>query len=323
MHIFITGISGFVGGRLARVVRQAGGRASGIFVADRPPPEVGATWEVDLLDRPALERALSAAGAEVPLDAVVHLAALSSVGASWERMGDYFRVNVLGTENLLAAVAASANGVASVNGTASADRSVPPVIFASSAEVYGAVADADQPLGEERLPAPASPYALTKAAAECLAVEAGAIVVRSFNLVGAGQAPTFALPSFARQLAAIEAGAAEPVLRVGNLTARRDFVHVADGLEAYRLLAREGRPGEVYNLASGEAVSLRQALDRLMVISGVEARVEADPQRMRPVDVPLLSGNSAKLRRLGWQPRHTLDDALAELWDEARQERAA
>jgi GDP-4-dehydro-6-deoxy-D-mannose reductase len=303
VHLFITGISGFVGLRLARSVWANGGRASGVYVADRPAPDAGDCWEADLLDRPALGAALDAARP----DAVVHLAALSHVGASWQRMGDYFRVNVLGTENLLAAAA---------------ERGL-PVVFASSAEVYGAVPEDEQPIRETRLPAPASPYALTKAAAELLALARGAVVVRSFNLAGAGQAAQFALPSFARQLAAIERGDAEPVLSVGNLEARRDFVHVADGLEAYRLLAERGAGGEVYNLARGEAVSIRQALERLMAISGVAAEVRVDPERVRPVDVPLLCGDAARLRALGWEPRRGLDDALAEIWDEARQAVAA
>ncbi|HMB52814.1 MAG TPA: GDP-mannose 4,6-dehydratase [Thermoanaerobaculia bacterium] len=305
MHLFITGISGFVGGRLAGWLAERGERASGIYVAGRPAPPSADCWEVDLLDRPALAAAI---GRAAP-DAVLHLGALSHVGSSWERMGDYFRVNVLGTENLLEAAAAA--------------HGAPRVVFASSAEVYGAVGEDELPIAETRLPAPASPYALTKAAAERLALARGGVVVRSFNLVGAGQAASFALPSFARQLAAIERGDSEPVLRVGNLSARRDFVHVADALAAYRLLAEKGEPGEVYNLASGEAVSIRGALDRLMAISGVEAEIEVDEARLRPVDVPVLAGDSTRLRSLGWQPEHDLDDALAELWREARDEKAA
>jgi len=238
---------------------------------------------------------------------VLHLGGLSHVGGSWERMADYFRVNVLGTENLLAAARA-----------AGARR----VVFASSAEVYGAVPEDAVPIAESRPIAPASPYALTKAAAERLALAAGAVVVRSFNLVGTGQAPSFALPSFARQLAAIERGEAAPEVRVGNLSARRDFVHVADGVAAYRLLAERGGPGEVYNLATGRAVSIREALDRLIALAGVEADVVVDPGRMRPVDVPVLAGDPAKLAELGWRPERDLDAALSELLDEARAEAA-
>lgn len=303
MHLFLTGITGFVGSRLARDQAERGERVSGIHV-NGPAPLPGAeAWEVDLLDRDGLGRALDRARP----DAVVHLGGLSHVGDSWGRIGDYFRVNVLGTENLLAAAG---------------ERRL-PVVFASSAEVYGAAPDDEQPLVEDRLPAPASPYALTKAVAERLALAAGAVVVRSFNLVGAGQGPHFALPSFARQLAAIARRETPAVLRVGNLSARRDFVHVGDGAAGYRLVAERGEPGQVYNLASGRAVSIRQALDRLMAIAGVEAAIEVDEARVRPVDVPLLCGDAARLAALGWRRRHDLDDALAELWQEARAEAAA
>jgi GDP-4-dehydro-6-deoxy-D-mannose reductase len=303
MHLFLTGITGFVGQRLARDQAARGERASGIHVNGGGPPPVEDCWEVDLLDRDGLARALDRAEPDV----VVHLGGLSHVGDSWTRIGDYYRVNVLGTEHLL---------------RAAAERRL-PVVFASSAEVYGAAPEAEQPLGEERQPAPASPYALTKAAAERLALAAGAVVVRSFNLVGAGQAARFALPSFARQLAAVARGEAPPVLRVGNLSARRDFVHVRDGADAYRLVAERGEPGGVYNLASGEAWSIRQALDRLMAVAGVEAAVEVDPERERPLDVPLLAGDPGRIEALGWRRRHGLDDALTELWREACPEAAA
>jgi GDP-4-dehydro-6-deoxy-D-mannose reductase len=302
MRLFITGISGFVGARLARLALDRGDAVGGVCLGDRPVPEGVDFSPVDVLDRGALAAAVD----RFAPDAVVHLAALSHVGRSWQAMADYYRVNVLGTEAVLAAVAGGGR-----------------VVVASSAEVYGAVPAAEQPIAETREPAPASPYALTKAAAERLALAAGAVVVRSFNLLGAGQSAEFALPSFARQLAAIDRGERRPVLAVGNLTARRDFLHAADGAAGYRLLAADGVPGEVYNLASGEARSIEQMLERLMAVAGVEARVETDPARLRPVDVPLLTGDAAKLRALGWAPGHGVDDALTELWCEARAEAPA
>jgi GDP-4-dehydro-6-deoxy-D-mannose reductase len=292
VHLFITGISGFVGLRLARWVRERGGRASGIYVADRPAPDVGDCWEADLLDLPALEAALDAARP----DAVVHLGALSHVGASWQRMGEYFRVNVLGTEAVLDAAGGA------------------PVLLASSAEVYGVVPEDEQPLGEERLPAPSSPYALTKAAAERLALRAGGLVIRLFNLVGPRQARDFALPAFASQLAAIAAGRQAPRLGVGNLEARRDFVHVADGAEAIALLAERGAAGGTYNVASGSVCSIREALDRLLAVSGVEVEVFLDERYLRPVDIPVLRGSAGPLRALGWEPRRGMDRAIADLW---------
>ena len=302
MRLFITGISGFVGARLARLALERGDAVGGVCLGDRPVPGGVDFSPIDVLDRGALAAAIE----RFAPDAVVHLAALSHVGRSWQGMADYFRVNVLGTEAVLAAAAG-----------------VGRVVVASSAEVYGAVPAAEQPIAETREPAPASPYALTKAAAERLALAAGAVVVRSFNLLGAGQSAEFALPSFARQLAAIARGERRPVLAVGNLTARRDFLHAADGAAGYRLLAAAGVPGEIYNLASGEARSIEQMLERLMAVAGVAARVETDAARLRPVDVPLLTGDASKLRALGWAPERSADDALAELWCEARGEAPA
>jgi GDP-4-dehydro-6-deoxy-D-mannose reductase len=297
MHILVTGISGFVGPRLARHLLERGDRVSGTFLVDRPRfdgVEDVRLFEADLLDAEGLARAVRSAAP----DAVVNLAGLSHVGESWKRMGDYFRVNVLGTENLLAACANI------------------PVVVASSAEVYGLVPEQEQPIAESRQVDPRTPYAMTKAAAERLAVARGAVVARAFNLVGPGQAPGFALPSFARQLAAIQQDGRDPVLRTGNLSARRDFVHVDDGAAAFRLLAEKGEPGGIYNIASGRALSIAAALERLMAVSGVAARVEEDPERMRPVDLPLLLGDAGRLRALGWQPARSVDDALAALWAE-------
>lgn len=297
MRVLITGIGGFIGPRLARNLLSHGHAVSGTWLENAPPPPPNGMLEgvdlfhADLLDRSSLDRAIEAAKP----DAVVHLAGLSHVGESWKKPGEYFRVNVLGTENLL---------------RAAGDRTV---VFASSAEVYGPVPEAEQPIHEERLPDPRSPYALTKAAAERLAIASGAVVARAFNLIGPGQAPLFALPSFALQLA----GGSE-VLKVGNLSARRDFIHVDDGAEAFRLMIESGTPGRIYNIASERAVSIAEALDRLCTVSGIRPRMEQDPERMRPVDIPLLLGDNGRLRKLGWEPSRTLDQALSDLWEDVR-----
>jgi len=103
---------------------------------------------------------------------------------------------------------------------------------------------------------------------------------------------------------------------VGNLSARRDFIHVDDGADAFRMLIERGASGRIYNIASEQAVSIADALDRLCAVSGVEARVEQDPERMRPVDLPLLLGDNGRLRKLGWEPRRSLDQALSDLWED-------
>ncbi len=303
MRVLITGIGGFVGSRLARHLLARGDRVSGTYIDARPDLAGVELHEVDLLDRAGLEAAMRGASP----DAVVHLAGLSHIGESWDwqRMPDYFQVNVAGTETVLAAAAARGN---------------PTVVIASSADVYGKVPASEQPISESRRVAPQTPYALTKAAAERIALarpENAAVIVRSFNLVGPGQAPKFALAAWAAQLAAIRRGKQEPVLKVGDLSTARDFTHVDDGAEAYRLLAEKGERGAVYNLASGRAVPMREALDRLCDLAGVRPEVRENAFEPRPFDIPYLCGDAGRLRALGWEPRRTLDDALRDLWREA------
>lgn len=294
MHVLITGAAGFVGSRLARHLLAQGDRVSGTYLDVKPDLEGVDLYEADLQDRTAVENAVRSAAP----DAVVNLAGLSHIGESWDwqRMPDYFWVNVAGTENVVAAAAGR------------------PVVIVSSADVYGMVPLEEQPIPEERRLQPQTPYALTKAAAERIALAQGAIVVRSFNLIGPGQVPKFALAGWAAKLAEIRRGERKPVLEVGDLATARDFVHVDDGAVAYRLLVEKGSPGTVYNLASGDGVRMRTALDRLLEISGVQAEVKEGVFPPRPFDIPYLSGDAGRLRALGWEPRRTLDDALRDLW---------
>ncbi|MDH3405012.1 MAG: GDP-mannose 4,6-dehydratase [Acidobacteriota bacterium] len=293
MRVLVTGVGGFVGSNLAADLAARGVEVWGTFLADAPALPGVELLDVDIVDREAVAGAVATSDPDV----IVHLAGLSHVGASWNELAAYFRVNVLGGENVLAAAG---------------ERRV---VVASSAEVYGVVPADAQPIGEDAPLAPASPYALTKAALERIARPRGAIVVRSFNAIGAGQAPDFALPAFARQLAAIRKGVQEPVLEVGNLAARRDFIPVGDVVTAYETLLSHGEPGAAYNLGSGRALSIEQALRRLIAVSGVEAAIEVDPARFRPVDVPLLQADASRLRALGWAPRGDLDEALRALWE--------
>ncbi|MDY7091950.1 MAG: GDP-mannose 4,6-dehydratase [Acidobacteriota bacterium] len=292
MRFLITGISGFVGCHLARHLVDSGAEVVGTCLGACPELPGVKVYDADLLDPSELARVVEEANPEV----VVHLGGRSHVGESWKKMAEHFQVNVLGTENLLKAAAGRR------------------VVLASSAEVYGRVPEAQQPIGEEQPLAPRTPYALTKAAAERLALGAGAVVVRSFNVVGPGQAPQFALPAFTAQLAAIEAGRQEPVLKVGNLGARRDFVHIADAVRGYRLAAERGESGGVYNLATGVDHSVREVLEKLIQVSGLKVDVEQDSRRVRPVDVALLRGDSRRLEALGWSVEFDLDRALEDLW---------
>lgn len=291
MRVLITGISGFLGRHLAPKLLAEGHQVSGIRLDEGEALEGVVEKQVDILNPSTLNGVVSEMAPEV----VVHLAGLSHVGRSWDQMPQYFAVNVLGVENILAAAPAAR------------------VVLASSSEVYGLVPAANQPIAESRRPAPRNPYGLTKAAAERLVLASGGVVVRMFNLVGPGQEGTFALPSFAEQLAdQMERDSA--VLKVGNLEARRDFVHVSDGAEAFVTLVEHGDSGETYNLGSGTPVSIREALDRLIKITGLTVSVEVDAERLRPVDIPLLCADTSKLSKLGWRPRRSLPRALEDLW---------
>lgn len=295
MHVLITGVAGFVGSRLARHLLEQGDRVSGTYMDAKPALEGVDLYQADIRDRSSVERAVRAADP----DAVVNLAGLSHIGDSWnwKLLPDYFWVNVVGTENVVAAAG---------------DR---PVVIVSSADVYGAVPRREQPIREDRPLAPQTPYGITKAAAERLA--GNAVIVRSFNLIGPGQAPNFSLSQWARGLKRSQRSKA-PVLEVGKLSTHRDFLHVDDGAAAYRILAEKGRPGTVYNLASGKAVRMRDALQCLMKVAGVQAEVKEGAFPSRPFDIPYLSGDASRLRDLGWEPRRTLDDALRDLWESVR-----
>jgi GDP-4-dehydro-6-deoxy-D-mannose reductase len=247
---------------------------------------------------------IAAALAEARPDRVYHLAAQASVGESFRDPLSTWEVNATGTLRLAEALGAEVR-----------------LLFVSSAEVYGVVPAEEQPIPESRRPHPTNPYAASKAAAEMAVLEAAhahgthAVIARSFNHTGPGQDARFALAAFARQLAAIHAGAAAPVLRVGNLQARRDYLDVRDVARAYLTLLDAGAPGGVYNVSTGEAHTLAGLVETMIELSGTGACIEVDPARVRPLDVPLLSGDPAALHALGWAPaiplRRTLADLLA------------
>ena len=174
---------------------------------------------------------------------------------------------------------------------------------------------------------PKNPYAISKAAADhyCgFLHEAGAldvVRVRPFNHAGAGQPDVFVLSNFARQVAGIESGRLAPVLRVGNLDARRDFSHVSDVVRAYEAIALQGEAGEVYNVCSGQAPRIHDAVDKLLQLCRVAIRVEPDPSRLRTVDVSEVRGSHEKLKaRTGWQPELSFERVLLDLLNHWRQQ---
>jgi len=294
VRAYVTGASGFVGRWLVEHLRAEGD--------DVTAPEVEITDAA----------AVAAAVADTRPDAVYHLAALANVGESWGAPQQTFAVNAVGTLNVLEA--------------ARAVDPAPVVLLVCSAEVYGRVTPADLPLREDAPLRPVSPYGASKVAAEYLGLQAhlayGLPVVRAraFNHIGPGQAPTFVVSSLARQIAAAAIGGGG-VVEVGNLAPRRDYTDVRDVVRAYRLLVEHGRPGEVYNVCSGEDVAVAEIADRLIALAGVDVELRVVDERVRDVDVPVLRGDPHRLvDATGWQRARALDETLADVlgdWREA------
>jgi GDP-4-dehydro-6-deoxy-D-mannose reductase len=240
----------------------------------------------------------------------VHLAAISSVARSHAEPAVTFDVNSMGTLHLCVAVKALVPHAR--------------LLLVSSGEVYGPTAPGERATEAASLE-PASPYAASKVAAETIAFQFArsyglrVVCARPFTHLGAGQAATFAIPSFARQL--LEAQRRRdprPTISVGNLEPVRDFSHVRDVVAAYRLVLLRGVWGEVYNVCSGEGRSIRSVLDELVDVCGVSADIHIDRARLRPADLPNLVGDPSKLRALGWTPSWTVGDALRDVADELR-----
>lgn len=311
MKFFITGIEGFVGHYLAQNLSDNGHQVGGSFIDAKAASDLVEKfklYQVDLRQPGQISQAMD----DFCPQTVFHLAAQSSPALSFKKPQETFEINLIGTVNLLEAL----------RGLKEKCR----LVLISSCEVYGPVSS-EKPISETQPYNPVSPYASSKVFQEisCLqyfrTYHQDTIVVRPFPHTGPGQPPSFALPSFARQIAEIEKGKKEPVIIVGNLSARRDISDVRDVVQAYRLLAEKGRPGETYNVSSGLAVSMEDALNRMLQMSRVTIRTQTDPALMRPADVPLLWGDPSKLKsETGWNPSYQFKDTLEDLLNHWRQQ---
>jgi GDP-4-dehydro-6-deoxy-D-mannose reductase len=315
MRSLITGISGFAGGHLATELLARDAQVAGLDrgTSDQLAPLLDRIefCEADVRDG---ERLGGLAEAFRP-DTIFHLAALTHVAQAWEQRRATLEINVLGTATVLE-VAAGLDPK-------------PRVVLASSGQVYGARPADSRPLTEEDATTPQSPYAVSKRCAELLAeqVRLGdgvqTVILRTFNYTGPWQSPSFVCSDFARQIARAEAGLQEPVITVGNLDAARDFSDVRDIVRGYLLAAKDGEPGRVYNLCSGEAVPIVAILDHLRAASRVDIRVVEDPERLRRADLRVLLGDASRARReLGWEPRFRLAETLDAVLDFWRQRTA-
>lgn len=314
MRALITGITGFAGSHLADYL-----------LAHQPQVEIFGTrrWrspmdnlahlgpdlggkvkliETDLRDYSSVRTCLE----ESRPDFIFHLAAQSFVPTSWSAPAETLNTNIVGQTNIFEAIR---------------HLGLDPVVqIACSSEEYGLVYPEETPIKETNPLRPLSPYAVSKVAQEYLGYQyfmsygLKVIRTRGFNHTGPRRGDVFVTSNFAKQLASIKLGLQEPVIRVGNLDAVRDFTDVRDMVRAYWLGVTKAKPGEVYNIATGHGITIKDLLGRLIELAGVEVKVQPDPARMRPSDVEILIGDSSKFRAdTGWEPQIPLDQTLRDV----------
>jgi GDP-4-dehydro-6-deoxy-D-mannose reductase len=309
MRALITGVGGFVGRHLLEFLQAEGDDVYGLGrAADVVGLDSTRTVPVDLFDRAATERAVR----DTQPEAVYHLAAQSSPADSLADPWTTICNNLVCQFNLLEALVSA--GLQ------------PRVLVVGSSDEYGRVRADEVPTSETVPLRPTTPYAVSKVGQDMMGYQYfarhGLPVVRArpFNHTGPGHDARFVIPSFARQLAEMEIGQREPVLRVGNLDVARDFTDVRDMVRAYRLLLSVGVPGEVYNLGSGRSTRIGDMVDELIGLCRVPAAKHIDPARLRPSDVPRQQADIHKFTSLtGWRPRipwHTTLRDTFEYWRE-------
>ena len=306
MRVLVTGVSGFVGGHVVDMLRREHPAAEVAGLDSRPGNRARAlgieVLQADLDDAGSVRAVLE----RVRPQRIVHLAAQSSPQRSWEDPAGTLKTNLLGLLHLLEGARTLALA--------------PRVLVVGSAEEYGMVQPGELPLREDAPLRPASPYAVSKVAQGFLAYQYATslglpiVRTRTFHHTGPRRGEQFAESSFARQLAEIEAGQRPPRLEVGNLDAVRDFTDVRDVVRAYWALLERGTPGEVYNVCSGRGVRIADLLAELIELSGLQVEVQVDAARLRPLDVPALVGDPARLRAAtGWKAAIPLRDTLRDL----------
>lgn len=309
MRTLVTGANGFAGQHLVQALVEEGCE---VFAAAGPARVDGYHLQLDITNSESIARCIE----QSKPDVIFHLAGQAFVPTAIAHPLETYDVNAMGTFRLLEAVQ-------KYSGRA---KQMPTIVLASSASVYGRVAEDSNPLREDYPISPVDPYGASKAAAECACVAAWlsygvkTIIARSFNHIGPQQDRRFVVPSFAAQLARIKCKVDSPVMFVGNLDAERDFLDVRDAVRGYATIARSGKPGEIYNICSGVPVGVKSILRSLIQISQTAVEVREDPAKLRPVDVRRFYGDNGKLRALGWKPTFTLERSLNEIFAGALEE---
>lgn len=308
--ILVTGATGFVGGHLIELLlREGGNDIVGTYHSTAPSPSSSVSYvKVSLDDYSAVEALIR----DTAPDEIYHLAAISAPGDANSRRLDAYRINTQAGLFLLEAVARVRPGA--------------KILCVSSSEVYGKVEPDENPVTENKPARPKGAYAVSKLMLETVCGQYAAspgihvVTARPFNHTGPGQGEKFVAPSFAMQMARVEIGLQEPVIKTGDLSPQRDFADVRDVVKAYPAMLRMGAPGEVYNVSSGRPVSINGIYETLLgFCESKNIRRETDPNRMRPAENTLVFGSSEKLYAVtGWKPSIPIAKTLEDLMDDCR-----
>ena len=293
-RVFVTGANGFVGRHFCNLIAAS-------------VPEwhvVAAPDDFELRDA---ERVLATLRADTVPDAVLHLAAQSSVPQAFADPKATFEANFMGTLHLLQALKSCG-----FSGR---------FIYVGTADAYGHVPEQELPVSENRPLRPRNPYAVSKAAAEALVYQwsqsetLNAVMVRPFNHIGPGQDERFAVAAFARQAAEIALGRRPPRIDVGDIEVTRDFTDVRDVVRAYADLLTRGQAGSVYNIGSGVETRLAEILDQLIAFAGVRTEIATDRLRLRPAEQRRMVADATSVKHaIGWQPRYALKQTLEDIY---------
>jgi len=308
--VLITGIAGFAGSHLAEYLLKSGNiEVFGIEVSAKNTANIDAIknkikiFKCDITNASDVKNVIK----EIKPEKIFHLAGQSSVQLSWEKPWETFFININGQLNIFKTVI---------------ELKINPYIqIACSSEEYGIINRNEIPIKETSPLKPSSPYAVSKVTQDYLGLQyyishkLNIIRTRAFTHIGPRQNDSFAISNFAKQIAMIERGKKPPIVKVGNLNSIRDFTDVRDMVSAYWLATEKCKPGEAYNICSGKGYRIKEVLNILLSLSKIKVKIKEDPDRMRPLDVPILIGDNSKfVQQTGWEPkikfRQTLFDLL-------------
>ncbi|KHL92658.1 hypothetical protein QW71_27930 [Paenibacillus sp. IHB B 3415] len=311
MRALITGITGFVGSNLEKALKQQGYEVWGTTRNSCSRADhSGIENNIIQIDYNSEEKIIELINKIKP-DEIYHLAGQSSVKYSWDNKIETFETNIIITLRLLEALRKSDMA------------EITKLILVGSSEEYGSIDNGDIAIRETENLRPISPYGVSKASTSLLFQQyvrvygLKLIYTRPFNHIGPGQELGFVTSDFAQQISRIEKNILEPVISVGNLEARRDFTDVRDIVRAYIMLAQRGKVGEMYNISSGEPLSIKYILDYLLSLSTHKnIKIQQDDKKMRPSEFPIYIGDSTKIKEaIGWEKEYSIEQSLQDILD--------